>query len=70
MSKNDDYKQFLPDDELDSERLVVDVPADPKPPYQERIPFGFDPMGEAYLHGRAFRSLAGGRISWWVLISG
>jgi hypothetical protein len=70
MSKNDDYKQFLPDDELDSEQIVVEVPADPKPPYQERIPSGYDPMGEIYLRGRAFRSLAGGRIPWWVLISG
>lgn len=70
MSKNNDYKQFLHDDELDSEQIVVEVPADPKPPYQERIPSGYDPMGEIYLRGRAFRSLAGGRIPWWVLISG
>ena len=27
-------------------------------------------MGEIYLRGRAFRGLAGGRIRWWVLISG
>jgi hypothetical protein len=70
MSKNNDYKQFLPDDELDGERIVIEVPADPKTPYQERIPSGYDPMGEIYLRGRAFRGLAGGRIPWWVIISG
>jgi len=70
MSKNDDYNQFLPDDGLDSEKIVVEVPADPKPPYQERIPSGYDPMGEIYLRGRASRNLAGGRSPWWVLISG
>ncbi len=70
MSKNDDYKEFLHDDELDSKRIIVEVPADPKSPYHERIPSGYDPMGEVYLHGRAFRGLAGGRIPWWVLISG
>jgi hypothetical protein len=70
MSKNNEHKQFFPDDKLDSERIVVEVPADPKPPYQEKIPSGYDPMGEIYLRGRAFRGLAGGRIPWWVLISG
>jgi len=70
MSKNDDYNQFLPDDGLDSEKIVVEVPADPKPPYQERIPSGYDPMGEIYLRGRASRNLAEGRVPWWVLISG
>jgi hypothetical protein len=62
MSKNNDYKQFLPDDELDRKRIVVEVPATPKSPYQDRIPSGYDPMGEIHLRGRAFRGLAGGRI--------
>jgi hypothetical protein len=72
MSNNDEYKQFFPDDKLklERERIVVEVPADPKPPYQEKIPSGFDPMSEIYLRGRAFRGLAGGKIPWWVLISG
>lgn len=71
MNKNnDDYNQFLPGDNLNSEKIFFEVPAAPKPPYQERIPSGYDPMGEIYLRGRASRSLASGRISWWVLISG
>lgn len=70
MSENDELKQFFPDDKLDSERIVVEVPAEQKSPYQERIPSGYDPMGEIYLRGTAFRGLAGGRIPWWVLISG
>ncbi len=72
MSRNDEYKEFLPNDELDSERIVAEYSVDPKSPYQdqEKIPSGYDPMGEIYLRGRAFRGLAGGRIRWWVLISG
>jgi hypothetical protein len=70
MSENDESKQFLPDDKLDTDRIVVEVPAEQKSPYQERIPSGYEPMGEIYLRGRAFRGLAGGRIRWWVLISG
>jgi hypothetical protein len=71
MSKNDnDYNQFLPGDNLNSEKIFFEVPADLKFPYQERIPSGYDPMGEIYLRGRASRSLASGRIPWWVLISG
>ncbi|MEG4810975.1 hypothetical protein QUA82_24680 [Microcoleus sp. F8-D3] len=70
MSKNDESKPFLPDDKLDTDRIVVEVPAEQKSPDRERIPSGYEPMGEIYLRGRAFRGLAGGRIRWWVLISG
>ncbi|MCU0543476.1 MAG: hypothetical protein MUE44_15080 [Oscillatoriaceae cyanobacterium Prado104] len=70
MSENDDSKQFFPDDEIDRDRIVVEVPINPHSPYQERVPLGYDPMSEIYLRGRAFRGLAGGRIPWWVLISG
>jgi hypothetical protein len=70
MNNNDEHKRFLPDNELDNEWIVVEIPAEPEPPYQDRIPSGYDPMGEIYLRGRAFRGLAGGRIHWWVFISG
>jgi len=71
MSKNNEYRQFLPDDESDHKPIIMEVPADSKPPYQpERIPSGYDPMSEIYLRGRAFRGLAEGRIPWWVIISG
>lgn len=70
MSENDDSKQFFPDDEIDRDRIIIEVPINPKSPYEERVPSGYDPMSEIYLRGRAFRGLAGGRIPWWVLISG
>lgn len=69
MSKNNEHQRFLPKDNSD-DPIIIEVPADPKPPYQERIPSGYDPMGEIYLRGRAYRGLARGRIPWWVLISG
>ena len=70
MSENDDSKQFFPDDEIGRDRIIVEVPINPKSPYEERVPSGYAPMSEIYLRGRAFRGLAGGRIPWWVLISG
>ena len=70
MNHNDRQNQFLPDHRLDRERIIAEVPADLTPPYPETIPSGYDPMSEIYLRGRAFRSLAGGRIPWWVIISG
>jgi hypothetical protein len=71
MSKNNEYRQFLPDDELDDKRTVVEIPAESKFPYQpDRIPSGYDPMSEIHLRGRASRGLAEGRIPWWVIISG
>ena len=70
MSQDDHYKQFFPDQELDNDRLVVEVPADPMPLYQPKIPSGLDPMERIYMDGMMYRGLAGGRVPWWVLISG
>jgi hypothetical protein len=68
--KNDGYGKFFRDEKPDEDRLFVEVPAEQKSPYQEQIPSGYDPMGEIYLRGRTYSTLAGGRIRWWVLISG
>ncbi|MEM8777514.1 MAG: hypothetical protein AAGF26_01315 [Cyanobacteria bacterium P01_G01_bin.49] len=64
-SSSDDQNDQLKEDEL-----FVEIPSEPKSPFDEKIPSGYDPMGEIYLRGRAFRGLAGGRIPWWILISG
>ncbi|MEQ9239052.1 hypothetical protein [Coleofasciculus sp. E2-BRE-01] len=70
MSNPNDPNPFFDDDEVNKDKLFIEVPPDQTPPYQERIPSGYDPMGEIYLRGRAFRSLSAGTISWWILISG
>ncbi|MBV6628155.1 MAG: hypothetical protein KI793_35425 [Rivularia sp. (in: Bacteria)] len=70
MSKNDEFKKFLPDEEFKSPPIVYEVPSEAEIPFQERIPSGYDPMSEIQLRGRAYRGLAGGKIPWWVLITG
>lgn len=70
MSEKDEPNPFFRDEKLDKDKLSVELPAEQKPVYHERIPSGFDPIGEIHLRGRVFRSLAGGLIPWWVLISG
>lgn len=70
MNDNEEDKQFFGNDNLGNDKIFIEIPAEQQPPYQERIPSGYDPMQEIYLRGRAFRSLSGGRIPWWVLISG
>ncbi|MGD1871598.1 MAG: hypothetical protein ACFB02_00945 [Mastigocoleus sp.] len=67
---NDQYKKFIPHTEIDHEKIVVEVSPNLDYPYKSRVPNGYDPMGEIQLRGKAFRGLAGGRIPWWVLISG
>jgi|SRR5919202_4534122 hypothetical protein len=69
MNENDEAKQFFGNEELDEGKLFIEVPAEPKPHYQEKIPSGYDPMGEIYLRGRAYRGLSGGSAPWWVIIS-
>lgn len=61
---------YFPDDRFSKDDLVVDVPSGHRSPYTDRIPSGYDPMGEIYLRGRASRGLAGGRVPWWVLMTG
>ncbi|WP_414620078.1 hypothetical protein [Calothrix sp. CCY 0018] len=70
MSENDEFKQFLPDEEFESEQIVYSVSVNDEPTYQEKMPSGYDPMGRIELEGIAFRGLAAGKISWWVLITG
>lgn len=70
MNENNEPNQFFRNEKLEEDQIFVEVPTDQLSPYHERIPSGYDPMGEIYLRGRAFSSLSGGRIPWWVLISG
>ncbi len=48
----------------------VDVPVSPSMHSYDRIPSGYDPMGEIELRGRSYRSLASGRMPLWVLVGG
>ncbi len=53
----------------DREDLVVDVPQSSN--YApDRIPYGYDPMGDVYLRGQAYRRLATGNLPWWILMTG
>jgi len=70
MMTNNKPNSFFDDDQMNNDELFIEVPPDQTPRYQERLPSGYDPMGEIYLRGRAFRSLSGGTIPWWVLLSG
>ena len=73
MSRYQDANPFPKDiarAKVNSDDLVVELPSHSPSPYQERIPSGYDPMGEIYLRGRAMRGLASGRIPWWVLTAG
>jgi hypothetical protein len=70
VNKNNDYQRFFPDDESNNQPIVVEVPAEPRFHSQEKLPSPYDPMGEIHFRGMAFRNLAGGGISWWVLIAG
>ncbi len=51
------------------DKIFVEVPAEQKLSYHERLTSGFDPMGKIYLEGRAYREISKGRSAWWVLFS-
>ena len=52
------------------DNLFIEVPPTRHSPYQDRVPSALDPMGEIYLRARVLRTLGGGNVRWWVLISG
>ncbi|EAZ89503.1 hypothetical protein [Crocosphaera chwakensis] len=72
MSNNDNHESLFEnnDNQIDDDKFSIDIPSQSESPYQDRIPSGYDPMGEIYLRGRAFRGLASGGIPWWILVSG
>ncbi|MBF2003822.1 MAG: hypothetical protein IGS50_22975 [Synechococcales cyanobacterium C42_A2020_086] len=65
---NDQFESFFPPEK--PENLSVEIPAEPRPLPADRIPRGYDPMGEIQLRGRSYRGLASGQVPWWVLITG
>lgn len=68
MSESNESEQFLNRDDPDD--LVEEVPSQLPTTNYERVPSGYDPMGEIHLRGRAASGFASGRIPWWVLITG
>jgi hypothetical protein len=70
MRDNDGRDRYLPERKSEKDKLFVEIPAETKSPYPEKVPSGYDPIQSIKLEGRAFSGLAGGRIPWWVLITG
>jgi hypothetical protein len=70
MNERDEAPQFFEPDALDRDHLHIEIPPETPPPPLETIPNGYDPMGDIYLRGRAYRGLASGSGPWWVLIAG
>jgi hypothetical protein len=52
------------------DNLFIEIPPTQHSPYQDRVPSALNPMGEIYLRARVLRTLGGGNVRWWVLISG
>lgn len=70
MRSNDDNDPYLPSRKSEKDRYIIEIPLESKMPKPDRLPSGFDPIQSIGLEGRAFRGVAGGRIPWWVLITG
>lgn len=70
MTQEDKSNGFLPENKLDEDKLSIEIPAQQMPIPPDRIPSGYDPMGEIQLRGQASRSLASGRVPGWVLLTG
>lgn len=69
MKNNGNRNPYFSKDNSDEDKIFVEIPAEQRPVDYERLPSGFDPMGEIYLRGRAYRGISGGKTPWWVLIS-
>jgi hypothetical protein len=61
----------------DRDKLIVNLPTRRPSPYDnpapaplDRVPSGFDPMGEIQLRGRILRTLSEGHVRWWIIVAG
>jgi len=70
MNEPEQPDYLPPDESVDPNQLFVEVPTHASPVPHDRIPSGYEPMGEIELRGRMASGLAGGRVPWWVLITG
>lgn len=68
MSDREDQNSFFETPSKDDKRFV-EIPSDVPSPYAEPLPSGFDPMGHIHLQGRAYDSISGGRMPWWITIA-
>lgn len=69
MPEEDEFNRFLPEENLDKDKLSTSIPPQQHVP-PDRIPSGYDPMGRIHLQGQAHRSMATGQVPGWVLITG
>ncbi|MBW4458441.1 MAG: hypothetical protein KME55_40940 [Nostoc indistinguendum CM1-VF10] len=70
MSNNDEPEKLSGHgSNFTRDKIRVEIPAEREPTYRQKIPSGYDPMGEIYLRGRAMRNMSSGTMPWWVLIS-
>ncbi|MBW4574598.1 MAG: hypothetical protein KME08_04875 [Aphanothece sp. CMT-3BRIN-NPC111] len=69
MNEDNEYKKYFRDEGLDKGEISYDIPAEQKLPFQEKLPSGYDPMGEIYLEGRAYSNISEGNSKWWIIIS-
>lgn len=68
MSETNESNPLFNRDERDN--LVEEIPSQLYSSNYEKIPSGYEPMGEIRLRGRAASSFARGRMPWWTLITG
>ncbi|WP_019499314.1 hypothetical protein [Pseudanabaena sp. PCC 6802] len=68
MTRRDDSDRLLPDYDLDKGKPSNEVPPNSRPVEYDRVPSGYEPIGQIELIGRVFRGLVRGRFPWWVLI--
>lgn len=69
MSENNPHRQFLPEDNLDRDRIVIDVPPAPAFTYIECVPKRSDAMGRIYLtNDISHQRITGGQIPRGMLV--
>lgn len=68
MTEENESSSLLPKQQK-QDKLFVEIPTQ-QMQQPERIPSGFDPMGEIQLRHRASGRLASGHVPWWVLSVG
>ncbi|MEO0406489.1 MAG: hypothetical protein AAF289_03965 [Cyanobacteria bacterium P01_A01_bin.135] len=67
---DDSFQSSFQSGPQNSNDYVIDIPAQHPLVYPEKVPSGYDPMGDIALRGRVCRRIASGEVPWWLLTGG
>ena len=70
MTEENKFDKYFTGENSSPDNTVREIPTISNHSYPDRVPTGYEPIGEIQLRGRAASGFASGRMPQWVLFTG